>query len=226
MTDKFVHVWYGDILPEQTEQHNYYLFLSQAEKEKAAGFIRPELQQKYIKIRGVLRKILGSYLNINPQKTCIKVAEYGKPFIEENEVFFNLSHTGNKFVIAVSNVDEVGIDLEQYKQRKNLSGLVKKCFSEAEQSYWAELPKSQKEVQFYRFWVRKEAFVKAVGRGISVGLNQCAVNPLNFSRFITIPADYGLAEDWKIVDVQLYKEDVCALVIKDVEFTYKQMEFK
>ncbi|NOQ77432.1 MAG: 4'-phosphopantetheinyl transferase superfamily protein [Methylococcaceae bacterium] len=226
MTANFVDVWHGEVLPVEPDEQNYYLFLNKTEKQKAASFIRPELQQKYIKTRGLLRKVLGSYLNIKPQKISIKVAEYGKPFIEEKEVFFNLSHTANKFVLAVSNTGEIGIDLEQYKKRKNLLGLVKKCFSELEQDYWMGLSESQKTMLFYRLWVRKEAFVKAVGRGIAVGLNQCVVNPDDLTRFLTIPIDYGLVEDWKIVDVQLTKEDVCAMVIKDIEFTYKQIELK
>jgi len=226
MSDKFVDVWHGDILPEALEEQNYYCLLNKTEKEKAASFIRPELQQKYINTRGRLRQVLGSYLNIKPQQINIQIAEYGKPFIEGAELFFNLSHTGNKLVLAVSNTGEIGIDLERYKQRHNLIGLVKKCFSALEQDYWLGLSESQKTIQFYRFWVRKEAFVKAVGRGIAIGLNQCEVNPDDLTRFLTIPSNYGLLEDWKIVDVQLDKEDVCAMVVKGIEFTYKQIELK
>jgi len=226
MSDKFVDVWHADLLPEEAEEQNYYLLLNQAEKEKAASFIRPVLQQKYIKTRGILRQVLGSYLNIKPQKISIQIAEYGKPFIEGAELFFNLSHTGNKLVLAVSNTGEVGVDLEQYKQRHNLIGLVKKCFSALEQDYWLGLPESQKVIQFYRFWVRKEAFVKAVGRGIAVGLNQCEVNPHDLSHFLTIPVSYGLVDEWKILEVQLDKEDICAMVVKDREYKYKQIELK
>lgn len=225
MTAKFVEVWHGDILSEASDQQSYYQYLNAEEQEKAASFIRPELQQKYIKTRGVLRAVLGNYLNEKPQQVNIKIAEYGKPFVDDG-LFFNLSHTGNKFVIAVSNVGELGIDLEQYKRRKNLQGLVKKCFSEVEILYWQGLSGQQQMIAFYQFWVRKEAFVKAIGRGIAIGLEQCEVNPQQQSRFLSIPESYGDVTDWKIVDVALNKEDVCALVVKDMSFDYKQTEIK
>lgn len=223
--ESFLEIWHGNILSAESEQQNYYALLNDAEKEKEATFLRPELQKKYINTRGVLRKILGSYLNVNPQKIRINTGEHGKPFVDD-ELFFNLSHTGNKFAIAVSNNAEVGIDLEQYKNRTNLQGLVGKCFSKEEQAYWHKLTKPQKVTMFYRFWVRKEAFVKAVGRGIALGLNQCAVDPQNQLRFISIPDKYGVEDDWKIVEVTLDKADVCAVVINNAEFKYKLTELK
>jgi len=79
---------------------------------------------------------------------------------------------------------------------------------------------------FYQLWVRKEAFVKAIGRGIAVGLDQCAINPEQQTEFLSIPAEYGVANDWKIVDVQLKKEDACALVVKNMNFNYKLIELE
>ena len=225
MAESFLDIWHGDILSAESEQQNYHVLLNDEEKQKASTFLRPELQQKYINSRGMLRKVLASYLNINPQKISIKTSEHGKPFVED-ELFFNLSHTGNKFALAISGSGEVGIDLEQYRDRKNLQGLVGKCFSEQEKNYWQGLSEQQKIIMFYRFWVRKEAFVKAVGRGIALGLNQCAVNPKNQSRFTGIPSGYGTIEDWKIVEVTLDKAYACAVVINDTEFKYKLTELK
>jgi len=226
MTEGFLEIWHGDILPPKPEKLDYYQFLNADEKEKASTFVRPELQKKYIKTRGVLRKVLGSYLNEKPQEIIINTGEYGKPFINESRLYFNLSHAGNKFVIAVSNCGEVGVDIEQYKNRNNLSGLVRKCFSDVEKAYWQCLSEEQKVAMFYRLWVRKEAFVKAVGRGIALGLNQCVVNPQNHTRFLNIPDEYGLSNDWKIVDVKLNKDDACAVVIKDMKFNFKQIELE
>ena len=226
MDSNFVDIWHGDILIDEAKERNYYLLLNEQEKQKVATFIRPELQKKYIKTRGVLRKTLSSYLNIEPEDINIKTTDYGKPFIDHPSLFFNLSHTANKFVIVVSNISEVGIDLEQNKPRKNLQGLVKKCFSEVEQVSWLNLPDEKKTIQFYSFWVKKEAFVKAVGRGIALGLDQCVINPNNQTQFLTLPARYGKTTDWNIVDIQLNKNDICALVIKNREFKYKQIEIK
>jgi len=223
MAESFIDVWHGDILSEEDGQQNYYEFLNDDEKVKVASFTRPGIQKKYIKTRGVLRKVLGEYLEIKSQDIEIKIAEHGKPFVENEALFFNLSHTANRLVIAVSNNSEIGIDLEQYKYRKNLQGLVKKCFSEEEKHFWESLSAQQQVMLFYQLWVRKEAFVKAIGRGIAVGLDQCVINPKQQTEFLSIPNEYGVAGDWKIVDVHLNKEDVCALVVKNMNFNYKSI---
>ena len=223
MTAKFVDIWSGDILSEQSEEKLYYQYLNATEKQKAGTFARSELQRKYIKTRGVLRKVLAEYLNERPQQVNIKLAEYGKPFVDQT-LFFNLSHSANRFVIAVTNVSEIGVDLEQVRQRKNLQGLVKKCFSALEINYWEGLSEQQKIFAFYQFWVRKEAFVKAIGRGIAVGLDQCVINPEKQTQFLSIPELYGNNADWKIMDISLNKNDICALVVRNSLFSYTQNE--
>ena len=225
MSALFVDVWHGDLLLNQPEEQYYWTLLNNDEKQKADKFTRLELQNKYVKTRGVLRKILASYLDKEPECIDIKMGEYGKPYLAEGLVNFNLSHTGNKFVVAVGNVGDMGIDLEQHRNRKNLVGLVKKCFSNEESIYWHSLSEIQKTQMFFRLWVRKEAFVKAVGRGIALGLEHCVVNPESQAYFLNIPEAYGLASDWKIVDIQLEQEDICALVTKNLEFDYNLTAF-
>ena len=183
MNSHFVDLWHGEFLPINSKDKDYWVLLNDEERKKASTFGRQDLQQKYIKTRGIVRKILASYLNAAPQKIKIKTGEYGKPFVSNAEVFFNLSHTGNKFVIAVSNCTEVGVDIEQCKYRKSLSVLVEKCFSNTEITFWNALPEEEKTQMFFHFWVRKEAFVKAVGRGIGVGLNQCSIDPENQKKY-------------------------------------------
>jgi len=223
MKNNFVDVWVGDVLSQKIESNDYWSMLNGDEREKAMTFIRLELQQKYIKTRGRLRRVLSSYLKIEPQQIQIKVGQYGKPYLEHNSLHFNLSHSKNKIVIAVSNCSEVGVDVEEYRQQRNLKGLVEKCFSEQEQLYWYSLSEQQKSFMFYHFWVRKEAFVKAVGRGIALGLGQCVVNVDDSNAFVTVPESYGNAIDWKIVDVSLADTIFCALVTKAIDFEYKQL---
>lgn len=224
MTEKenFVEIWHGNILIDELPEQQYWPLLSDDEKKKAEKFTRQELKQKYIKTRGILRTLLGKYLNIAPQNIIIKTSEYGKPFIANENLHFNLSHTANMFVVVVSNACDVGVDLEICRVRTNLPGIVEKCFSETESLYWNALSDELKTDMFFRFWVRKEAFVKAVGRGIALGLNYCEINPLNQNLFLSIPESYGLASDWKIVEIPIEEQSVCAVVMKNLDFRYKQ----
>ena len=225
MKNNFVDVWVGDVLSQKIESNDYWSMLNGDEREKAMTFIRLELQQKYIKTRGRLRRVLSSYLKIEPQQIQIKVGQYGKPYLEHNSLHFNLSHSKNKIVIAVSNCSEVGVDVEEYRQQRNLKGLVEKCFSEQEQLYWYSLSEQQKSFMFYHFWVRKEAFVKAVGRGIALGLDQCVLND-DLNSFSKIPDCHGRASDWKIVDIPIDENIFCVLVCKAIEYQYKQVSFR
>ena len=219
VSNNFVELWQGKyISPDQPVDKDYYSLLSHDEKTKADSFVRFKLQQKYIKTRAVLREILGSHLNCSPQNVIIRAGDYGKPFVADNLVHFNLSHTGNSFVIAISNCTELGVDIEQCVPRKNLSSLVKKCFSNIEADYWTTLPDQQKIEMFFHFWVRKEAFVKAVGRGISLGLNKCIINPEDQNTFLEIPKECGLASNWKIIELPSNNLNVCSLVTTNVDF--------
>ncbi len=222
MKKDFVDIWYGDIVFDDPNQQTFWHFLSNDEQKKANTFKREDLQKKYIYTRASLRKLLASYIDNQPQDLDIKTGRYGKPYLSEENLYFNLSHTGNRLVIAISNLSNTGIDLEQYKNRKKLSGLVDKCFSKEESAYWYSLPAEKQAEVFYQFWVKKEAFVKAVGKGISMGLHRCAINPENQTRFLSIPADYGLVGNWKIVNINLDKSYACALVVKTQTFKLKQ----
>lgn len=231
VSDHFVEVWHGktrlDNCPSEASLNkNDWSLLSADEKNKAMSFLTEKRQKKYIKIRVALKKILASYLNIEAKNIVIKTGEFGKPLLEGELLYFNLSHTGNRFIVVVSNLVDVGIDLELKKERKNQTALVDKCFSATERWYWHALSEEHKTRMFYRFWVRKEAFVKAVGRGIALGLNQCVVNPLKQDCFLSIPATYGLTSDWKIIDIPLAQEILCAVVIKGMKFEYKLIEFQ
>ena len=227
MSDGFVEIWHGNILPNDDKwdilsEHEYWTFLSDEERQRALKFARLNLQKKFVKTRGVLRLILSSYLDLKPQEIIIKTAEYGKPYLVNNVLNFNLSHTKNQFVIAVSDTGIVGVDIEQCKDRKNISGLVEKCFSKIERDYWNTLSEQQKAIMFYRFWVRKESFVKAVGRGIALGLDQCIINPEKQDYFLKIPSEFGQTSSWKIIDIPIDDNTPCAVVIKNKPFKYKQ----
>ena len=227
MSDHFIEIWHGNILSDEDgwdnlSRHECWTYLNDEEKQRALKFARLDLQKKFVKTRGVLRQILASYLDLKPQKIIIKTANYGKPYLTNGTLNFNLSHTGNQFVIAVSDTGDVGIDIEQYRDKKSISGLVKKCFSKVEQDYWNNLSEQQKNIMFYRFWVRKESFVKAVGRGIALGLDQCIINPEEQDYFLEIPSEYGQASSWRIIDVPIDDNSPCAVVISNKPVKYKQ----
>ena len=158
-------------------------------------------------------------LNQSPEKIRIKKAEHGKPYLADYpELAFNLSHSADRLMIAIGWNCQLGVDIEICKQRINLSGLVDKCFAEEEAAYWTKLPETQKNQAFYRFWTRKEAFVKATGHGIALGLNQCVINPENPTEFLRVPDNCGQASAWHVLDIDL-GEGICSALVADKKFS-------
>jgi len=123
-----------------------------------------------------------------------------------------MSHSGDILAIAISSKCQLGIDVECYKPRDTWEGLVKKCFAPEEADYWYRLDSSERSRAFYQFWVKKEAFVKAVGKGITLGLNQCVVNPDDPSSFLRIPKLSGSENKWQIYTMDLPDKEFGAVV--------------
>ena len=88
--------------------------------------------------------------------------EYGKPYLLNSKIYFNISHSGKLLAIGISS-DEVGVDIELVQERKYQDDVVKRTFNEKEQ----EIYNGNKQVTyFYDVWTKKEAYVKLIGTGI------------------------------------------------------------
>ena len=210
-------LWQIDIADSAADYVQNWSILSRHEQIQAQAFSHSERQQHYVATHARLRIILAEALNENLQQLEIRRTEYGKPYLVDfPDMAFNLSHSGNKLVIAIAKNHELGIDIETCKPRKNLSALVEKCFAETEQHYWQQLPDALKVSSFYQFWTRKEAFVKATGRGIALGLNQCVLNPENHNEFLAVPTAYGAASAWRIHDIAVGDTMCGAVVLKSL----------
>jgi 4'-phosphopantetheinyl transferase len=210
-----IRLWQGDCAATETDYSQYWRILDPTEQQHALTIKNKQMLQRYVGVHARLRILLGDVVNAAPVQLRLHRAEYGKPYLlDYPELTFNLSHTANKLVVAIADKCELGVDIERCKPRKNLAALVDKCFAEEEKNHWQQLPESQQTQAFYRFWTRKEAFVKATGKGIALGLKQCVSNPLNPTELLRIPDGHGLAKEWLISDIDL-GEPICgALVAK------------
>lgn len=212
-----INVWQGGIAAKESCFQHYWDMLEQTEQQYANTMKNVHLRNRYVSVHAQLRIQLAKTVNIAPTQLRILKSKYGKPYLADfPNLAFNLSHTANKMVVASGYDTELGIDIEQCKPRTNLASLVDKCFASEEKDYWRQLPVSQQLPGFYRFWTRKEAFVKATGRGIALGLKQCVINPRKQSEFLRIPKDYGAASNWLIEEIEVYETIYGALVVKKI----------
>ena len=218
MMSETIEIWYGKVTAGDSHYHAYWRVLDEAEQTQAGKFKNALLHNRYVEIHGRLRNLLAQMLNQPPDKIRIKKAEHGKPYLADYpELAFNLSHTADRSMIAVGLDCQLGVDIEICKPRVNLSGLVNKCFAEEEAAYWTQLPEIQKNQAFYLFWTRKEAFVKATGHGIALGLNHCVINPENPKEFLRVPDLFGPASAWHVLDIDL-GEGICSSFVTDKGF--------
>lgn len=155
-----------------------------------------------------LRQIFADYLKIPAAEFVIERNEFGKPYLRDfPEWYFNLSHSGEKMLLAISHKTPVGIDIEFIKKRSSLDDVVKRCFTISEQNYWFDLPKNEQLSVFYDFWTRKEAVVKGIGRGIALGLNRCEINVNQPNQFLNLP----VIEKWQTYSVTI-SPNYCAAI--------------
>jgi 4'-phosphopantetheinyl transferase len=201
----------------QTEINaDFDLKLSSEEWQFIQTIRNPEIKKKQIASKTLLRQTLARYLNQSAETIKLAKTAYGKPYlVDYPQINFNLSHTGDVMLVAISAIGAVGVDVEQTKlQRKDFSGLVEKCFAKVEKAHWYSLPVAEQEAEFYRYWTRKEAFVKAIGRGLAIGLEHCVLSSGKSPYFISLPKEYGTVTNWQVVDLDLEANLFGALVIE------------
>lgn len=180
MIENYIDIWTIKFSDHIGQLDNYLLLLSDEEKKRANKFYFNSDKQAYIISHGGLRKVLASYLNvIKPAKLEFSIGKQGKPFLTHYhlEFSFNLSHAKQYAMIAVvSNLNYLGIDIEENTRVDNFVSLAKRFFHPREVDYLVSRPEEQQKAVFFKFWTAKEAFVKAIGRGVSFGLDKFAVD--------------------------------------------------
>ncbi|MEQ1635628.1 MAG: 4'-phosphopantetheinyl transferase superfamily protein [Methylococcales bacterium] len=215
-------IWYADLAKLALDQERCYAVLDDAERAVLAKLRFQALRDQYLLSHGLLRMLLGSYLQVLPEALNLNRSAYGKPFLEDYPALsFNMSHSANKLLVAVTQEVPVGVDIEAMKPRTHTAGLVAKCFAAEEQGYWQNLPEPVKMRGFFDFWTRKEAFVKAVGQGISLGLERCVIDPSDPTRFLRIPDHCGSIDAWRVQDLVVDVSCCAAVVAKLREFKLK-----
>ena len=214
MNTHCVDIWVADLLAERANLAKHKSLLSKTELVKFEQFKNIKQAEYYAVVRALQRQILAKYLSIDPKSIQYAKGLHGKPELVEPKLFFNISHSADRLLVAVSAGNELGVDIELLKERSNLQLLVDRCFADEEQQYWSAVPDTNKLEFFYRLWVAKEAFVKAVGRGIALGMSNCALCLPDMSGFCVVPEEHGEADAWSLNFLNVDSAYAAAVVTK------------
>jgi 4'-phosphopantetheinyl transferase len=206
LSDGLVHVWLVSLAPPNLILDSFVGFLSPDEKSRACQFRNGSLRDAFILVRGTLRKLLGRYLDIQPAKVDFVYGPNGKPQLGIHErLRFNVSHSDSLAAFAFTSNCEIGIDIEQIRPLSEMQDLANQLFSAEEASELMSLPDSQREPAFYLGWTRKEAYLKAIGEGLSRPLNSFRIefDSEHFGRPIPFGVEMPALELWTIVDLTI-----------------------
>ncbi len=147
----------------------YLPVLSPHEHERAERYRVERARTQFIVTRGVLRKLLGRYLDCDPGQIGFQYARAGKPSLENAEfnLQFSVSHSGELAALVFARDCEVGIDIEHVRPMPEMQAIARSQFSRDECAQLFSAPEQNREKLFFRFWTRKEALAKATGVGIA-----------------------------------------------------------
>lgn len=174
-----VHVWQTSLKQPDAYVEDLFATLSAEEQAKARRFRFPHLQAEYTVGRGVLRELLGQYLNVSPASIEFAYGPQGKPMLggvhADSGLSFNVSHSGELALYAFTRGREVGVDIEHMKPMDDAESIAEHFFAPQEIKRLLDLPQEQRNAAFFNCWSRKEAFIKVSGKGVSYGLDKFAV---------------------------------------------------
>jgi len=165
--DSDIIVVYGQLQPEM--QDWFCTPLTEKELNHYSKF----KNKTALQCRAVLRLILAEYFHTLPHEIDIRTTIKGKPFLVDNAVNFNVSHTNSAYIIALSRSGRVGVDMEQLSGNEDIEAMADYAFSDFEKHQLNAA--TSKETEFETIWTLKEALLKALGVGLTTKLNRINV---------------------------------------------------
>jgi len=177
LSDNEVHIWRAFLNRPEADVADLSRLLSPDEIERAGKFRFQKDRDHFITARGTLRKILGIYLKTAPDRILFSYNDYGKPAISgEAEICFNVSHSRELALFAFTAGAEVGIDIEYIRRDFVFEDIAEKFFSHKETAALRKIPEELKAEGFFACWTCKEAYIKALGHGLSRPLESFSVS--------------------------------------------------
>lgn len=227
-----VHIWTIDLACQDDLTHDLHKVLSGDENERVGRFVFDRDKKRFIAARGVMRIILSEYLSIPPQEVAFCYSRNGKPKLasdsQDTEIEFNLSHSGELAILALARGLCVGVDVELIKQGLAVEEIANRFFSPAEVTALMAIPSECRQEAFFSCWTRKEAYIKALGIGLSLPLNSfnVAFGPGVPAALLAEGADAGELARWSIYDIAASPMYAAALVVEGKKHQLQQRQWK
>jgi len=201
--------------------------LSPEERAIASGFDSVERRRSYIVAHALLRAILSRTTGVAPNEIVFRYGRRGKPEIANpaQDVQFNMSHSRDVVLVAVTHGRRVGVDIEHIDEPGDVRRIAARFLSPRDRDAIEQLPADRQRDAFLRCWTRKEAYMKARGDGISRPLDDFDVTPAAESpraRLRSTAADPNETEAWELADVPAPRGFMAAIAVEGHDFEVVQ----
>jgi len=216
-----LHIWIADSAADDFAPVSLEGTLNSTELARANRFRFQKHRDQFVFSQGVLRNILSQYLQMPPRHIRFESNDFGKPFLANplpsfRRLEFNMSHSETLVLVGVTMERLVGVDTEFVRRIDGIDSVSANYFTASECDLIRSVPANQKDHVFYVCWTRKEAFIKAVGKGLSIPLRSFDTSMAIGApgRFIETSDDCPHVEKWWLSDLQISREYVAAFAIE------------
>jgi 4'-phosphopantetheinyl transferase len=224
LSENDIHVWRVRLNQTDGRVQQLQHILSDDERLRAERFHFDRDRRRFIVSHGMLRLIIGDYIDMEPNRLQFYSGHRGKPYLMHSlgnvPLQFNLAHSKGIALYAFTCSREIGIDVEYVRDMPDAEKIALATFSSIENKMLQSLPEYQRKEAFFNCWVRKEAYIKAIGNGLYHALDRFDVSlaPGEPARLVSVEGSAEQASCWFMKS--LIPEDgyVAALAVKGSDF--------
>lgn len=230
ITSAEVHVWRASVVKMISSGLNLWQIIDKEEQKRANRFVFQKNRDQFTVAHAVLRLILGRYLNKEPHLLNFCFNQYGKPRLAGESgcsVLFNISHSHDLVLIAIASGREVGVDIEYTRDDLADVQIAERFFSDNEVAVLKSLPVEHQKDAFFNCWTRKEAFIKAKGKGLSIPLDSFDVSltPNEPATLLSTRIDPGEVQRWRLQELEPGSGYRAALVVAGHDWQLKCWQY-
>lgn len=214
IADHEVHIWVLSLDDGQSTEA-LRQSLSPDELNRASRFRFEKHRNQYVLTRGTLRSLLAGYLGIPPREISFQYSKHDKPGLAQgHDLDFNLSHTEGMAVFGFTRGRRIGVDIEHLRSDFRADEIAERFFSLAEREALRRIPEAQQHEFFFRIWTRKEAYIKALGEGLSHPLHQFDVSLDKTAALLATRPDASEAQRWQLENLEIAPEFAAAAAVE------------
>lgn len=219
-----IHIWRINLDQPDSRVEDLLKTLGLEERCRARRFHFDKDRRDFVVARGFLRSILSRYLEVEAADLRFCYGPYGKPAIDVKQnrgVRFNLSHSHRMALYAVTRKREVGIDIEYIQPDCATQEIARRFFSAFEFDVFRALPLEARLTAFFKCWTRKEAYIKATGKGLSLPLNGFDVSVAPGEPATLLRTSEDEPQRWFLSDLDPQLGYAAAIVVEGHCFTMR-----